>query len=196
MLEMANKKNNLSDYLLFFSAEQKERVILNARKLHYNIKDIKIEKIGDVKLPFVIEEGVKSLLPIFCLSTGMLCTIYILVVLEYLSIHDTPSCIIIDDFSEGLDYERSKLLGRLIFDYSSEHNIDLIVSSNDNFLMDEVSTDKWIILSRNGSTVESISQRTYPGLFEEFSFTGLNNFTLFSSNFIRQYLSKHPSGDE
>lgn len=196
MFEVANKKNNLCDYLLSFTPEQKERVILNAKKLHYNITNIKVEKIGEAKLPFVIEEEVKSPLPIFSLSTGMVCAIYILVVLEYLSTHDTPSCILIDDFSEGLDYERSKHLGRLIFDYSSEHNIDLIVSSNDCFLMDEVSTDKWIILSRNGSIVESISQRTYPALFEEFSFTGLNNFTLFSSNYINQYLSKHPSTDE
>lgn len=196
MFEMANKKNNLSDYLLSFAPEQKERVILNAKKLHYNIKDFKVEKIGETKLPFVIEEGVKSPLPIFSLSTGMVCAIYILVVLEYLSTHDTPSCILIDDFSEGLDYERSRHLGRMIFDYSSERNIGLIVSSNDSFLMDEVSTDKWIILSRNGSMVDSISQRTYPELFEEFSFTGLNNFTLFSSNYIKQYLSKHPSCDE
>ena len=192
MFEMANKKNNLSDYLLSFTPEQKEHIILNAKKLHYNITNIKVEKIGEAKLPFIIEEGVKSPLPIFSLSTGMVCAIYILVVLEYLSTHDTPSCILIDDFSEGLDYERSKQLGRLIFDYSSEHSIDLIVSSNDSFLMDEVSTDKWIILSRTGSMVESISQRTHPDLFEEFSFTGLNNFTLFSSNYIKQYLSKHP----
>lgn len=196
MFEMANKKNVFSDYLLSFTPEQKEHIIFNAKKLNYNITHIKVEKIGDAKLPFIIEEGVKSPLPIFSLSTGMVCAIYILVMLEYLSTHDTPSCILIDDFSEGLDYERSKQLGRLIFDYSSEHNIDLIVSSNDCFLMDEVPTDKWIILSRKGSIVESISQRTYPDLFEEFSFTGLNNFTLFSSNYIKQYLSKHLLKDE
>lgn len=196
MFELANKKNNLSDYLLSFTSEQKERIILNANKLNYKITQIKVEKIGDAKLPFIVENGVKSPLPIFSLSTGMVCTIYILVLLEYLSTHDKPSCILIDDFSEGLDYERSKQLGRLIFDYSLEHDIDLIVSSNDSFLMDEISTDNWIILSRNGSIVKSISQRTHPDLFDEFSFTGLNNFTLFSSNFIKQYLSKHTSNDE
>lgn len=196
MFEMANKKNSLSDYLLSFTPAQREHVISNSKKLNYNITHIKVEKIGDAKLPFVVEEGVKSPLPIFSLSTGMVCAIYILVLLEYLSSHDTPSCILIDDFSEGLDYGRSKQLGRLIFDYCSEHNIDLIVSSNDNFLMDEVPTDKWIIISRNGSIVENISQKTYPDLFEEFSFTGLNNFTLFSSNYIKQYLSKHSANDE
>lgn len=195
MFEIAKNKNNFSDYILSFSQDQKERLIQKAKTLNYHITNIKVEKLGEAKLPFISEEKVNALLPIFSLSTGMVCAIYILVILEYLSAHNMPSCILIDDLSEGLDYERSKQLGKLIFDYSSEHGTDLIVSSNDSFLMDIVPTDKWVILTRKGSVVSNLSQYTHPDLFEEFSFTGLNNFTLFSSNYIEKYLARHQGND-
>lgn len=195
MFELANNRNNLSEYLLSFTPEQKERVIQNAKSLNYKISNLKVEKIGDAKLPLITEEGINIPLPIFSLSTGMVCAIYIMVLLEYLSTHDVPSCILIDDFSEGLDYSRSKQLGKLVFDYSTNHGIDLIVSSNDSFLMDVVPIDYWIILTRNGSEVKNLSQQTHPDLFEEFSFTGLNNFTLFSSDYIERYLANHQKED-
>lgn len=195
MFEIADNKNNLSDYLLSFTQEQKERVIQKVKTLNYHITNVNVRKFGEFKLPFITEEKVETKLPILSLSTGMVCVIYILVILEYLSAHNMPSCILIDDFCEGLDYERSKQLGKLIFDYSYEQGTDLIVSSNDSFLMDVVPTDKWIILTREGSVVGNLSQQTHPDLFEDFSFTGLNNFTLFSSNYIEKYLARNQSKD-
>ena len=196
LIEYAKNGPNISDYLLALSKEQKEHLIEKVNTLNYKIKDIKVEKIGEAKFPVIVEEGIKALLPIFTLSIGMVCAIYILILLEYLSNREMPSCILVDDFSEGLDYERSKELGKLVFDYSSKNGIDIIVSSNDSFLMDIVPIDCWIILTRNGSEVSNLSKRTHPDLFEEFSFTGLNNFMLFSSNYIERYLSKHKSKDE
>ena len=85
---------------------------------------------------------------------------------------------------EGLDYMRSTKLGRIMFDYCAKNRIQLIVTSNDSFLMDAVDLQHWNILQRKGNHVYSINDYNSPKLFEKFRRTGLSNFDILSSNFI------------
>lgn len=189
MHSMRSKSQGIADYVSKLSQQQKKNVIDNAARLNYKINNFNsVEIDGGAKIILFEEEGVGQL-PFFSMSSGMFRTLYVLILLEYLANDTTPSMLLIDDLSEGLDYGRSIELGKLLFDYCSRHNIDLLVSSNDNFLMDVVPIDKWIILNREGTSVHNMSQQTHPELFEDFSFTGLNNFSLFSSDFISRYSS-------
>ena len=87
-------------------------------------------------------------------------------------------CLMIDDMGEGLDYRRSTKLGKIVFDYCKKNSIQLIVTSNDSFLMDSVPLDLWNILQRNGRTVTSLNSQTHQELFTKFARTGLSNFDI------------------
>jgi len=103
------------------------------------------------------------------------------------SLSDTR-CLIVDDMGEGLDFKRSAKLGKTMFEYCNNNHIQLIVTSNDSFLMDTVDLEYWNILRREGNHVVSLSHKSHPSLFEGFSRTGLGNFDLLSSNFINNHL--------
>ena len=60
--------------------------------------------------------------------------------------------------------------------------------------MDVVDLKYWNILRRNGNIVDSINHTTHPELFDDFEFTGLSNFDLFSSDYIARHLND--KGDE
>lgn len=53
--------------------------------------------------------------------------------------------------------------------------------------MDVVDLKYWNILQRKGDKVTAINIYNSPELFEDFEFTGLNNFDLFSSDFIARH---------
>ena len=92
--------------------------------------------------------------------------------------------ILVDDLCEGLDYERSINFTKLLFNKLKEKNIQLIVTSNDSFLMNAVGIEYWNILIREKSTVKAFNYKNSKEIFDDFKFTGLNNFDLFSSDFL------------
>lgn len=52
--------------------------------------------------------------------------------LHYIAEHST-GFVLIDDLGEGLDFFRSSALGKELFTFGREHDIQLIVTSNDYF---------------------------------------------------------------
>ena len=180
-------------YTLFKSLPQNavSHIISEAQSLDYPITKIEDLTIGDTFKKVVFhEEGVKSILIDRFLSKGMFRTLYLLIYIEYLSRQASPSLLLVDDLCEGLDYERSTKLGKLLFEFCLEHNIQLIASSNDTFLMDVVDLKYWNILQRKGSQISSINIQNNPELFEDFRFTGLSNFDFISSDYIQRHTSK------
>lgn len=168
-------------------------IIQRMQKAGYPIKSLGVfapKDYPDIKIVVVAED--KVVVPLFSssLSKGMLRTLYIFLLLEYMLQKEKPSILLVDDFCEGLDYSRSVSVGKMVFDLCNDMGIQLVAVSNDSYLMDVVSLDYWHILEREGGRVTAISRYNNPGLFEDFEFTGLNNFHLFSSDFINNYSKK------
>lgn len=169
----------------------KHNVIKMASDLGYNITQIRPLEIGpNIRKVIFREKGVDRLLMDKALSKGMFRTLYLLIYMEFLSQQECPSLLLIDDLCEGLDYERSTLLGKLLFNFCKKHGIQLIVSSNDTFLMDVVDIEYWNILQRNGNKVTSVNKQNNPDLFRNFLFTGLSNFDFISTDYIQRHLTK------
>ena len=63
------------------------------------------------------------------------------------------TCILIDDIGEGLDFDRSCRLIHILRAKAQEANIQLILSTNDRFVMNEVPLEEWSVLQRKGSHV-------------------------------------------
>lgn len=172
-----------------FKALKKEsivKIIADVNSLGYNITDISLHDNLEYSVLFVKEKDLLKALPHNKLSQGMFRTLAILVYVEYLLSRKKPSMIIIDDFCEGLDYDRAKKLGSLVFEKCENTDIQLVVTSNDSFLMDTIDIKYWNILQRNGKIITCINQQNSPELFRKFRTTGLSNFDLFSSDFLLQ----------
>lgn len=182
-----NGGDNLYSMVKALSQESIEKVISAAENMGYLLEKIEPVEFADIKKVIFTEKSVNDPLFDFSLSKGMFRTLYLLIYLEYVAKLGKPVTLLIDDLCEGLDYERSTKLGKYVFDFCSENDIQLIASSNDSFLMDVVDLNYWSILQREGSKVSAINHQNHPELFEDFSFTGLSNFDLLSSDFIARH---------
>lgn len=173
---------------LFKSLEKEciARIISDFNSLGYEVSDISSQDKVEYSILYVKEKNISKALPHYKLSQGMFRTLAILVYVEYLISRKKPAMIIIDDFCEGLDYDRAKKLGALVFSKCENTDIQLVVTSNDSFLMDEIDIKYWNILQRNGEKITCLNQQNSPNVFRKFRLTGLSNFDLFSSDFLLQ----------
>ncbi len=160
--------------------------------LGYNIDliDYVDEEKGFGKALFIKEAALNNILPHYMLSQGMFRSLFLLIFIEYLLNRNKTATIIIDDFCEGLDYERATKLGNLIFKKCEKDNIQLIATSNDMFLMDVVDIAHWNVLQRTGNVVSALNAKNHPDLFNGFRYTGLSNFDFFASDYISQKIDK------
>ena len=101
----------------------------------------------------------------------------------YSILNNIQSCFLIDDIGEGLDYERASNLIKLVIEKAKSNNIQIIMSTNDRFVMNNVPLEYWAIINREGAKVKIFNRNNSNEMFEDFKYTGLNNFDLFSSDF-------------
>ena len=112
--------------------------------------------------------------------------LYLLVYLHYIAVYSS-GVVLIDDLGEGLNYFRSSSLGKKLFGFAREHGIQMIVTYNDNFLVDTVDISSWVLLKREGRVVSSFSEKTNSDAFSRFRKLGLNKFDLMKKDFLVRY---------
>jgi hypothetical protein len=118
------------------------------------------------------------------MSQGMFRVVAILAQVNAAIVTNTPQVVLIDDIGEGLDFERSTNLIRLLVRKAEEHSFQLTMTTNDRFVMNAVPLDYWSILSRSGGIVRVFNQRNARKRFLEFKRLGLNNFDFFTNNYF------------
>jgi len=126
------------------------------------------------------------------MSQGMFRALSLLVNLNFATLELNPSCILIDDIGEGLDFERSCALIGLLRARAA-NRIQLIMTTNDRFVMNNVPLNAWTLLRRNGAQCEVRNYENSRETFDEFAFTGLNNFDFFSTDFVHSSDEVHES---
>ena len=173
------------------TAEDKVDVLTKARTLGYDVESMStFEAVKGVRLVRIKERTVADEMLGSAVSNGMMRTLYLLCFTAAMKHKPRLSLLLIDDFGEGLDFQRSNELGRIFFNDGPQTGVQLIVSSNDAFLMDVVDIANWQLLRRTNSMVHTLNAQTHPELFRQFRMTGLSNFDLFSSDFVESYLNK------
>jgi len=124
------------------------------------------------------------------MSQGMFRALSLLIQLNYSFLASIPSCILIDDIGEGLDYERSSSLIKLLIDKAEQSHVQIIMSTNDRFVMNNVPLKYWSIMQRSGNESKVYTSSNSKKRFEDFELTGLNNFDFFSSEFFNNKSNK------
>lgn len=120
------------------------------------------------------------------MSDGMFSAFSVLTQLNYaISTHQT-TCIVIDDIGQGLDYARSAALVKRLVEKANGSSIQLIMTTNDRFIMNVVPLEYWVVLVRTGGHIQNLNYRNSKELFDEFQETGLNNFDFLSSDYYKR----------
>jgi energy-coupling factor transporter ATP-binding protein EcfA2 len=132
---------------------------------------------------FVKERDLPCLTQQTDMSQGMFRALSVIIHLNYATIAMLPSAILVDDIGEGLDFERSCKLIDLLRERARHTTVQLILSTNDRFVMNEVPLTEWSVLRRTAGHVHVLNHENSGPMFEEFKFTGLSNFSFFEMDF-------------
>ncbi len=120
------------------------------------------------------------------MSQGMFRAFSIIIQLNYLLMGSKPSCILIDDIGEGLDFERSCALIELLIEKVEGAPVQLVMATNDRFVMNKVPLEVWSVLQREPGVCRVRNYANSKDLFDEFKFTGMNNFDFFACDYLNR----------
>ncbi len=93
---------------------------------------------------------------------------------------------LIDDIGEGLDFSRAQAFISLLIERAKGNKLQMIMTTNDRFIMNGVPLCYWGIVRRHANKVHVLNERNSREIFDDFSSLGLNNFDFFSTNFFEE----------
>ena len=155
--------------------------------VHFSERFSQIDQ--DRYVVFTTEAGLEKQVTQRDMSQGMFRAFSVLVQLNYYILCGQKGFVIIDDIGEGLDFARAKLLVALLIRKASASGIQLIMSTNDSFIMNAVDIEHWAVIMREGNKISLFNYENSREIFEEFKFTGLNNFDFYASEFFKSGFS-------
>jgi hypothetical protein len=167
-----------------------DNIKIDMAKVGFNLDDISIGPPNSVtfhntlEIPqciLVKEHDLKGTTDQNSMSQGMFRTLSLIIQINYSLLASLPSCILIDDIGEGLDYERASALIKLLIDKAKQSCVQLIMSTNDRFVMNNVPLEHWSVMQRLPNESKIYNHRNSKKQFEDFELTGLNNFDFFTS---------------
>jgi len=168
-------------------------IISDMKQLGYELTDVGVDDLRalipstNVELAepvlglFVVEEGREARLAQNQMSQGMFRALALVIHINAEVLEGKKSFILVDDIGEGLDYERSAGLIDLLIRHATHAGIQVILTSNDRFVMNKVPLEYWVLLRREKSVVRAFTARNSEKTFEDFKFIGLSNFDFFTT---------------
>jgi len=170
-----------------FSDSFANAIISDMKSISYDIYDVDAQPLRNFPITgyglTVQEHGLDDITDQREMSQGMFRALSLLIQLNYSLLSKVPSCILIDDIGEGLDYDRSKSLIDLIIQKVSGSSVQVIMTTNDRFVMNKVPLEYWSVIQRVPKKSLFYNYRNSMNTFDEFKYTGLSNFDFLSSEF-------------
>jgi energy-coupling factor transporter ATP-binding protein EcfA2 len=178
-----------------FGNDFKNKLLHDFCKVDYDLTDIflgqnphlaiELEADTYIIMLSVVEADRNAVLYQSQMSQGMFRALSLLIQIEYSICKNIPAILIIDDIGEGLDYDRSTKLINLLIELTEENdNIQLIMSTNDRYVMNKVPFKYWQLIDRKGGECKVYNYQNSKEIFDEFKYTGLNNFDFLATDFI------------
>lgn len=197
--ENANKRISLKNSkfvadMFSYGNDNKEyikNVISDINTIDYNIENISINKLHHPVLPAKViavrENGLEGYTDQTEMSFGMFRALSLIIQLEYSIANNLSSCILIDDIGEGLDFNRSSKLIKLLIEKAKKFNIQLIMTTNDRFVMNAVDIKYWQIINRENGISVFYNIQNSKEAFDDFKFIGLSNYEFFASDYFKGF---------
>ena len=178
---------------LEFDRKFKESVLESMNSIGYNLDDINVRRMvyrtpninSDESILFASEKDRSANVSQHAMSQGMFRALSIIIHLTYHAMMNMSTTILIDDIGEGLDFDRSTKLIKLLISLAEKNeNIQLIMSTNDRYVMNNVPFKYWQLIDRKGGECRVYNHQNSREIFDEFKYTGLNNFDFIATDFI------------
>ena len=179
-----------------------QAIISDMKEIGYNLSDIgtkipsaierdfstynTLDGDGLPEFIYVKEEDLNFVTEQSDISQGMFRALSLLIQINYSLLASKPSCIVIDDIGEGLDYQRSSSIIKILIEKAETGLVQLIMTTNDEFIMNGVPIEYWSVIERTPGSAKLHNISNSRDKIEEFKFIGLNNFDLFTSEFLLQ----------
>ncbi|MDR3000895.1 MAG: ABC transporter ATP-binding protein [Fibromonadaceae bacterium] len=158
----------------------KEQIINFMNEIGYELLEIGT----DSSTIYVKEKNVDVAILLQQMSQGMFRALSLIIQMAYNTLKNLPTTIIIDDIGEGLDFARSTSMIKLLSRVASEGKCQLIMSTNDRFVMNNVPLKYWQVIQRTGGQCKAYNYHNKKEKYDEFEYTGLNNFDFLATDFI------------
>jgi AAA15 family ATPase/GTPase len=197
-----NSNNSVEVFVvgqLKFEDKFKQNVLLLMNSIGYDLTDIDAQRwqyLGkyirseDYTL-FASEKDRGTFVVQKDMSQGMFRALSIIIHLSYHVLMRTSVTFIIDDIGEGLDFDRSSRLIRLLIEITEKNdNIQLIMSTNDRFVMNNVPLEYWQVIQRKGGECTVYNYHNSKEKFDEFEYMGLNNFDFLATDYLNSQWEK------
>lgn len=123
------------------------------------------------------------------ISQGMFRCLSLFIQVYYAQMSSTPHLLLIDDIGEGLDFERATALITILIGIAKKSSVQIVMSTNDRFVMNSVPLMYWSIIQRTGGHCKVYNNTNSKKFFDNFSYTGLSNFDFFATDFTSQDMS-------
>ena len=184
--------------------EFKKLVLEDMRQIGYALEDFGIIHFSesysnasqDRYAVYTTETGLEKQVTQRDMSQGMFRAFSVLCQINYYILCEQKGLVIIDDIGEGLDFSRAKQLVQVLIERARESGIQLIMSTNDSFIMNAVDIENWAVIMREGHKISLYNYENSKEIFEEFKFTGLNNFDFLASEFFKSGFSDEAEEEE
>jgi hypothetical protein len=165
-------------------ADDKKSEILNdINSLGFPIKNIFVKEIilGGQRIPMLYfeEEGVKGTYDFVQVSSGMKKIVFLIV---FLHLIEKGSCVLIDNVGDGLDYKRSINILPIVEKIAEDKQI--IISTNNEILLNQTDIRNWNILFREGDIVKAFNYENSKEQLMNFANTGLSNYEYFQDKYF------------
>jgi hypothetical protein len=205
-IDLSITNNSLVPLISVASEEYKEfraLVIRDMNEISYALEDFGVIHFSerysnadqDRYAVFTTESGLEKQVTQRDMSQGMFRAFSVLVQVNYYILGGHKGFVIIDDIGEGLDFSRAKQLVQLLIKKAGASGIQLIMSTNDSFIMNAVEIENWAVIMREGNKISLYNYENSREIFEEFKFTGLNNFDFYASEFFKSGFKDEENGD-
>lgn len=174
----------------------KEAIVQDMAAIGYDISEVGVRApqrvtvtgpvpAGEIVALYVQEKDLEAVTEQIHMSQGMFRALSVIIQMNYSEMASVPSCVLIDDVGEGLDFERSSSLIRLLVKKAERSSVQLVMATNDRFVMNNVPLTAWSLLDRAGPHCRVYNYKNSKDVFDRFRFTGLNNFDFFASDFLK-----------
>ena len=173
-----------------FGDNFKNTILKSMAQIGYELDNIGVTAQGLNLILFVNEKNRELNILQYQMSQGMFRALALIIQITYNSLKNLPTTIIIDDIGEGLDYERSTSLIKLITDVSEQGKCQIIMSTNDRYVMNNIPLKFWQVIDRNAGVCKVFNYSNSKELFDSFGYTGLNNFDFLATDFINSGADK------
>jgi energy-coupling factor transporter ATP-binding protein EcfA2 len=166
-------------------------IIADMNTLGYSLTHVGSENLQSIiKFPlaalgmFTVESDLGFQNPQMHMSQGMFRAFALVVHLNLCAFSKNKQLILVDDIGEGLDYERAVAIIDLLINKAQEKDMQLIMTSNDRFVMNKVPLEYWSVMKRKSGIVKMFNLRNSQKQFDQFKYLGLNNFDFFALDFF------------